>query len=1061
MPLYDQSTNLAAQGRFAPGVNYRADIRKPTQPMPNFPEGKYQFNVDLDSVGRALAQMSRDQASVDETRFKLEYAKKEKAEKAAEKQLQIDTSNALAQEISDVTAQLDQGLINPLTASRMQKEIKDRYRAMRILDASQIAATANAEDGGASTFLEKRREQYGNWELGEKTKRLTDIHNKVPSSNNMSDAEALNLSYNIEQAGIKAAAAAISAKNNSGTQELATLSNQTLLREGMDAALYQATSTISNAVTTTPNMTPTQVLQNASMNTFRYFKDELGASDEVAYAAMTSAMDKIKPITDIWNNGTKEEAEYVKNKLSIMQDTAQINLWNRFPSQMLASKNTNLDFSSYGIQYNEGIDGKQGSVVLPAPTVQTTAQYAQQGSSFVSTQVPTSVTFANGVTLPLTEETAYISRHPEEYMLSIATGRVPVGQYIGRPVALGTVAAAGYNNNINLSGERAASASAQDLRTASANGKSFYGNINTAAGQNFLKKQGEYDGVSDYNKIFESYNTSEGLDIRANDPEHWNKVFYEHGRPIQDSKYLYNFLRIAPNDGSLQMAPVTGKINNIVDAVAADKFKEHVRAINIETSGYEPEARASLIRSLVNKDGQGVPTGDPKTDLVLSSDSTLTEKAVRGVEEGFKWVNKNVVNKYAIPTEEKAYNWMKEKAGDVIDWAEKQGYNVGATYSNWLEENDREDNWTSRKDFLLQASAKYVRDLEDRLQENRARSEVDAMLDTITPESLSNTDGLDFQRGTVDVRDPSQLPVHIFEDGKWGNLRYGTITADGRTFVVPGFDDKGNVSDNKTEFDKGRYFFSIAGDNKRAKDMAENIAKRMRQYVIDRDGPAIEALMNPSQTGLSDINPPMSYRPDAREGISSRDVSDSPKISSNDISNLIEQNATDTNQNIENIKKVADNLSEEDKNFIEEIGKAVKKSLLDEKATAFKAGLTGDKEDVDKFFKDYNTFGEKYGFVAQTLWLADKIIPFVAGSATQVATGSAEELGKWVYALLSIPGVHFENLSERTDRRLKDIVRRNITRYEQTYRSGIDTVDMLLDPSQLFEREPLQFESNK
>lgn len=1055
MPLYDQSTNLAAQGRFAPGVNYRADIRKPTQPMPNFPEGKYQFNVDLDSVGKALAQMSRDQASVDETRFKLEYAKKEKAEAAAEKQLKIDTSNALAQEISDVTAQLDQGLINPLTASRMQKEIKDRYRAMGILDASQIASTANAEDGGASTFLEKRREQYGNWELGEKTKRLTDIHNKVPSSNNLSDAEALNLSYNIEQAGIKAAAAAISAKNNSGTQELATLSNQTLLREGMDAALYQATSTISNAVTTTPNMTPNQVLQNASMNTFRYFKDELGASDEIAYAAMTSAMDKIKPITDIWNKGTEEEAKFVKNKLSIVQDTAKLNLWSQFPSQMTAAQEKNIMFP--GIQYAGPESEKPGAIIAPAPAVQTTAQYAQQGSSFVSTQVPTSVTFANGVTLPLTEETAYISRHPEEYMLSIATGNVPVGPYLGRSVALGTVAAAGYNGNINLSGERAASASAQDLRTAAANGKSFYGNINTAAGQNFLKKQGEYDGVSNYNKIFESYNTSEGLDIRANDPEHWNQVYFEHGRPIQDSNYLYNFLRIAP-DGSLQMAPVTGKINNIVDALAADEFKEHIRAINIETSGYEPKARASLIRSLVNKNGQGVPTADPQTDMILSSDSTFTEKAVRGVEEGFKWVNKNVVNKYAIPTEEKAYNWMKEKAGDVIDWAEKQGYSVGATYSNWLEENSRQDNWTSRKDFLLQITAKYIRDLDDRFQ---AKSEINAMLDTITPESLSNTTNWDFQRGTVDVRDPSQLPVHIFEDGKWGNLRYGTITADGRTFVVPGFDDKGNVSDNKTEFDKGRYFFSIAGDDKRAKDMAESIAKRMRQYIIDRDGPAVEALMNPSQTGLSGINPPMSYRPDAREGISSRDISDSPKISSNDISNLIEQNATDTNQNIENIKKVADNLSEEDKNFIEEIGKAVKKSLLDEKDTAFKAGLTGDKEDVDKFFKDYNTFGEKYGFVAQTLWLADKIIPFVAGSATQVAVGSAEELGKWVYALLSIPGVHFENLSERTDRRLRNIVRRNVTKYEQTYRSGIDTVDMLLDPSQLFEREPLQFESNK
>jgi hypothetical protein len=877
MPLYDQSTNLAAQGKFAPGVNYRADVRKPTQPMPDFPKGQYQFNIDLNSIGKALANMSRDQASVEETKFKLEYAQKEKADAAAEKQLKTDTSNALAQEIAAVTAQLDQGIINPLTASRMQREIKDRYRAMGVLDAATIAATANAEDGGASTFLQNRREQYGKAEVAENTKILSEIHDKVPSSRNMSNPEAINLWHQVRQAGIKAAAGVVNYNSTSGTGEAGELSYRTLMNDGLDAAVYQAATTLSNATSSNSNMSPSQMMQNAYENTFRYFKG-IGASDEVSMAMANSAMTELKPYTSMIQDGTKDEKEFWENLALSGKYQRQVMFHKAFPVEAWAAENPGTNFSNYGVQYTDlGEGGKMGAVILPTPTTNTAGMYAQTSNGFAAQQVPVSYTFPNGVTYPINNETAYVANHGRDYLTALATGKMPIGSFIGRNVSMGTLVTAAYNPNMNLTGGEIIGTSSSDLQTAVNNGKAFYGAINSATGQSNLKKQGEFDGV-DYINTMNSYDTTKGMEIWSKDHEKWNNVYNEHGRKIQDSNYLKKFLRIAP-DGSLMMTPTKGYLNGFVDFVTGEDFKKHVIAINEETQGFDPLSRASLSRALVSKKGEGIPNADPNIDTYLSNDITLKEAAGNAAVKSFKWINKQV-NEKIVPAEEKYVDtiekevmnpllqnfdeWYKNTAEPYIKkTVEEKGYNIRQSYLKYLEDNNLEDNASSRQEFLLASSYSILQDLGKKIKEyakEKAKKYDEKFTDTeqesefTLPEpTVGGIEGvlqsdfekeIDLQKGTIDFTDPNALPIVVLDDGKsWASIKFATISDNGRTYVVPTITETGEPSTAEAEFEKGRTLLSVKGTGKKDIDRAEYFGQKVRQYLIDRDTPKAEARM--------------------------------------------------------------------------------------------------------------------------------------------------------------------------------------------------------------------------
>lgn len=84
MPLYDQQTSLQNQGRFSPGVNYYAGIRKPNQPNPHLEKANASFNIDLSRIGDAMIQ-----AQDNEYKLQASILQSENAMREAEKERQL------------------------------------------------------------------------------------------------------------------------------------------------------------------------------------------------------------------------------------------------------------------------------------------------------------------------------------------------------------------------------------------------------------------------------------------------------------------------------------------------------------------------------------------------------------------------------------------------------------------------------------------------------------------------------------------------------------------------------------------------------------------------------------------------------------------------------------------------------------------------------------------------------------------------------------------------------------------------------------------------------------
>lgn len=84
MPLYDQQTSLQNQGRFSPGVNYYAGVRKPNQPNPHLEKANASFNIDLSRIGDAMIQ-----AQDNEYKLQASILQSENAMREAEKERQL------------------------------------------------------------------------------------------------------------------------------------------------------------------------------------------------------------------------------------------------------------------------------------------------------------------------------------------------------------------------------------------------------------------------------------------------------------------------------------------------------------------------------------------------------------------------------------------------------------------------------------------------------------------------------------------------------------------------------------------------------------------------------------------------------------------------------------------------------------------------------------------------------------------------------------------------------------------------------------------------------------
>lgn len=863
MPIFNQQTNLSGQGNFAPGVTYYAGIKAPSAPAVHLPRANASFNLDLSRIGDAMIQASRDKRETDIAIAKIDAANKEKAAAAAEKQLKLDMSNAYAQEIADVAAQVDQGRTDPIAASRMIKTINDKYFSYGVLEASTMATIRGQYDGGISEYQEKTREQLRQSNISREENTVTDLLKYVPSAANLPRAEQLMLAYNLQNTDLQLDDAVRVATANPTDDNMTVLQNRVGSFADAQAGTFMSNYLYSNNTISAPNMKRNfiQALDEPLRNR--------GVNSQMRAYALHKQLERYGPLMTEMGKWSEDTLKYYKNTRQLGDEMFKLAVRAADPVAYYEHEENN-------VKYKLAPDERISTSIDPVTGFQ--RQSIEIGNYTLPKTVARSL--GDGTINEATEQVPvdaieYLqAKKASPTMMSIlySQGHVPVGPF-GRARSDLTVAGT-YNDQVVVPGRTLynPATTGEQISNAYNNNANYMRTTkdNPLAISN-MTEQDNYDGTNNVQQLNQrdrrfAYNTLGNPQRKAEA----DVIYNDNVLPFSESgefAAFRNSVVMDPVSGNLTMLNTYekgGVLTPVAQLLTASRAKTALRNINDWTGRVtqNPEQRAQLARSFF--DGE---MNIPDYAVGMGGASLQTSKSEKTAEIGLKtfdtvseWFNKLAVDtskKYFEGVEKATTNYLNKDIEPEYQEALKVDptltrsqflYNKVADY---LSEN-LEKSLTYLKDKMDQYDSKFgdtVSNVRNRLSQRQDTSE--KSLNEIVQEERD----WDFQRGTVDVRDPSQLPIHIFEDGSWGNLRYGTITSDGRTYVVPGFDEEGNVSDNRTEFDKGRYFFSIAGDDKRAEYMADGVAKMLRQYIIDRDGPAIEALMNPSQAGIKDIIP--------------------------------------------------------------------------------------------------------------------------------------------------------------------------------------------------------------
>lgn len=853
MPIFNQQTNLSGRGN-APSVAYYAGIKAPKAPDITLPKATGGFNIDLSRIGDAMIQASRDKRETDIAIAKIDAANKEKAAAAAEKQLKLDMSNAYAQEIADVTAQVDQGRTDPIAASRMIKTIDDKYRSYGILEASTMATIRGHYDGGVSQYQEKTREQLRQSNISREENTVTDLLKYVPSAANLPRSGQLMLAYNLQNTDLQLDDAIGIATANPTDDNMTVLQNRVDSFADMQAGTFMSNYLYSNNSISTPNMKRNfiQALDEPLRNR--------GVNSQMRAYALHKQMEKYGPLMTEMGKWSEDTLKYYKNTRQLGDEMFKLSVRAADPVAYYEHEENN-------VKYKLAPDERISASIDPVTGFQ------RQSIEIGNYTLPKTVARSSG-NGEIVEGTEQVPVSAIEYlqankasptMMSIlyGQGHVPVGPF-GKARSDLTVAGT-YSDQVVVPGRTLynSATTGEQISNAYSNNANYMRTTkdNPLAISN-MTEQDNYDGTNNVQQLNQrdrrfAYNTIGNPQRKAEA----DAIYNDNVLPFSESgefAAFRNSVVMDPMSGNLTMLNTYekgGVLTPVAQLLTASRAKTALRNINDWTGRVtqNPEQRAQLARSFFDGD-----MNIPDYSTGMGGASLQTSKSEKVAEIGLKVgdVASELFNKWAVDTSKKYFEGVEKLSTDYLN------KNIEPEYQEAL----KVDPTLTRARFMYNKVADYLSDnleksltyLKDKMEQydskfgytvNNVKDRISQRTDTSEQEERD----WDFQRGTVDVRDPSQLPIHIFENGEWGNLRYGTITSDGRTYVVPGFDEEGNLSDNVTEFDKGRYFFSIAGDDKRAENMAEGVAEKMRQYVINRDGPAIEALMNPSQTGIDNI----------------------------------------------------------------------------------------------------------------------------------------------------------------------------------------------------------------
>ena len=698
MPIFNQQTNLSGRGNFAPGVTYYAGIKAPRAPSVSLPKANASFNIDLSRIGDAMIQASRDKRETDIAIAKIDAAKKEQAAAAAEKQLKLDMSNAYAQEIADVTAQVDQGLTDPIAANRMIKTIDDKYRSYGILEASTMAAIRGHYDGGVSQYQEKTREQLRQSNVSREENTVTDLLKYVPAAANLPRSEQLMLAYNLQNTDLQLEDAISVATANPSDDNMTVLQNRVDSFADMQAGTFMSNYLYSNNTVSTPNMKRNfiQALDEPLRNR--------GVNSQMRAYSLHKQMERYGPLMTEMGKWSEDTLKYYKSNremdkelfLQSWRENDPVSYWeheiNGTKARIAPADRITEDVTKFSLTPIQRVE--IGNYTLP----KTVARSTGNGEITEGTeQAPVSAI-------------EYLQEQkvsPTLMSMLYGQGHVPVGPF-GKARSDLTVAGT-YSDQVVVPGRTLhnSTTTGEQISNAYSNNANYMRTTkdNPLAISN-MTEQDNYDGTNNVQQLNQrdrrfAYNTLGNPQRKAEA----NAIYNDNVVPFSESgefAAFRNSVVMDPMSGNLTMLNTYekgGVLTPVAQLLTASRAKTALRNINDWTGRVtqDPEQRAQLARSFFDGD-----INIPDYSVGMGGASLQTSKSEKTAEIGLKAldVTTELFNKWAVDTAKKYYEGVEKATTDYLN------KNIEPEYQEAL----KVDPTLTRSQFMYNRVADYLSD---------------------------------------------------------------------------------------------------------------------------------------------------------------------------------------------------------------------------------------------------------------------------------------------------------------------------------------------------------------
>lgn len=658
MSIFNQQTNLSARGNFAPGVSYYAGIKAPRAPNVSLPKANASFNIDLSRIGDAMIQASRDKRDTDIAIAKIDAVNKEKAAAAAEKQLKIDMSNAYAQEIADVTAQVDQGLTDPIAANRKIKTIDDKYRSYGILEASTMATIRGHYDGGVSQYQENTREQIRKSNVSREENIITELQKFVPSVANRPRSEQLMLAYELQNIDLQLNDAIRAATANPTDDNMTVLQNRVDSFAEMQARTFMSNYLYSNNSISTPNI---------KRNFIQALDDPLRnreVDSQMRAYALHKKMERYGPLMTEMGKWSEDTLKYYKNTRQLGDEMFKLSVRAADPVAYYEHEENHVNYKLAPDERIKGFYDRETGLV-------------RQSIEIGNYTLPKNVARSKGdgeivegkeqVPVDAIEYLKASKASPTMMSILYSQEHVPVGPF-GKARSDLTVAGT-YNDQIVVPGRilyNSATTGEQVSNAYSNNANYMRTTKDNPLAISNMNEQDNYDGTNNVQQLNQrdrrfAYNTIGNPQRKAEA----DKIYHDNVLPFSESGEFARFrnsIVIDPVSGDLTMLKTYEKddvFTPVAQMLTASRAKTALKNINGWTGRVtqNPEQRAQLARSFFDGD-----INIPDYSVGMGGASLQASTPEKTAEIGLKVfdVTSELFNKWAVDTSKKYFESVEK-----------------------------------------------------------------------------------------------------------------------------------------------------------------------------------------------------------------------------------------------------------------------------------------------------------------------------------------------------------------------------------------------------------------